>query len=548
MKFVWNEESLDHRNALLYAMGVTEQEVERPIIGIVNAWNEMNPGHYHFKDIIGDIKKAIYEAGGFARELPVIGICDGMCSNTPGDRYTLPSRDLCAMDVETVAALNQVDGMMLLGTCDKIVPGMLMGLLHLDIPAVMMTGGYMTPGKLNGRSLTITNTKQGYAAYRAGNITREEYKKIVRNVCPTPGACPMMGTAQTMCAIAEVLGFTPEGNATVRAGSDEWKAMAKKVGTKIMELVKADIHPSSIVTRDSFYNAIRYVMATCGSTNTLLHIPTIAKQAGINITPDEFDRISREVPVLNKIYPSHDTYTMEDLDRAGGIGAVCKELALAGKLDMDTKGEFVSMRERVDHAENHDAEVIRPVQTPFHDQGGLAILHGNIADSAIVKFSAVDAEALVFTGPARVYDSQDEAWENMLHDDIHAGDVAVIRYEGPRGAPGMPHMETFMAAVLGKGMGKQIALVSDGRFSGATGGLAIGHVCPEAYDGGIIALIQDGDIIDIDIPARKLHLRVSEDELKKRRETWRRVEKPAEGWLKLYRKNVSPSDQGATVL
>ncbi|NLW56148.1 MAG: dihydroxy-acid dehydratase [Firmicutes bacterium] len=544
----WNEESIDHRNALLYAMGVSAEEAERPVIGIVNSWNEMNPGHFHFKEVIEAIKEEINQAGGLARELPVMGICDGICSNTPGDRYTLPSRDLIAAEVETTAELNMLDGMILLGSCDKVIPGMLMGIMRVNIPAVIFTGGYMAPGSHKGKMITLTHQKQAYAAYIAGEMSREDYKDVVRHACPTPGACPFMGTANTMCAAAEILGFSPDGNASVRAQSPEWHEMAREAARKIVQLVKEEIRPLSVVTKANFENLVRYMMATGGSTNSILHIPAIARQAGINITAEYFDQISREVPVISSIYPNHPTYTMVEFDQAGGLGAVLKELAAAGKIDVTVRGMFGTIADKIAKAENKNKEVIREVKNPINEQGGLAVLKGNLAtESAIVKFSAVAPEAWKFTGPAKVYDSQDEAWQAILKDEIVAGDVVIIRYEGPKGSPGMPHMETFMAAVLGKGLGTKIALVSDGRFSGATGGLAIGHVAPEAYEGGNIALIKDGDIVEIDIAQRKLNVEVSDEEFARRRQEWVRVEKEASGWLKLYKQNTSSADKGATI-
>lgn len=544
----WTEEALDHRNALLYAMGVTEEEASRPVIGIINAWNEMNPGHYDLKEAAEIIKRQISESGGLPRELPISGVCDGICSNTSGDRYTLPSRDLVSSEVETVAELNRLDGMVLLASCDKVVPGMIMGILRVNIPSVMLTGGYMPPGCLEDKMLTLTHTKQAYAAWISGQIDRDTYKRIVRNACPAPGVCPFMGTANTMCAMAEILGFTPDGNATVRAQSDEWRKMAEEAGRRIVTLVKDEVRPRDVVTLESFKNVIRYVMATGGSTNSLLHIPASAAQMGYTITPDLFDEISREVPLISTIYPNHPTYTMEDFSRAGGVSAVLKELDAAGKIDRDTRGMFDTMTEKLEKAENRDPGQIHSADDPIMKQGGLAVLHGNIGtQSAILKFSAVDSSVHFFEGNARVFDSQDEGWEAMLQDKIHEGDVVVIRYEGPKGAPGMPHLETFMAAVLGKGMGTKIALVTDGRFSGATGGIAIGHVSPEAYDGGNIALIEDGDRIRIDIEKRSLILDVSEDELEKRRQKFRVVEKPASGYLDLFRKNVNTSHEGATI-
>lgn len=545
----WNEESLDHRNALLYAMGISEEDTKRPVIGLVNSWNEMNPGHFPFdKTVIQEMKDEIYKAGGLALELPVTGICDGICSNTPGDRYTLPARDLVSSEVEMVAELNMLEGMVIMATCDKVVPGMLMGAFRVNIPTTMLTGGYMAAGCYEDRMLTLTHTKQAYAAYVEGDMSREEYKAIVRHACPTPGACPFMGTANTMCAMAEILGFSPHGNASVRSQSEKWHQMAREAARKVVEAVKEEKRPSDFVTQKSLENVVRYMMATGGSTNSLLHIPALARQMGFDITPETFDAISREVPLISTIYPNHPVYTMEEFDRAGGLGAVVKEMVKAGKIDADADGMFGTIRQKAELAENMDTDVIHPVAEPISEQGGLAVLHGNIGtDSAIVKFSAVAESAWIFDGPAKCYDSQDDAWHAILKDEIEAGDVVVIRYEGPKGSPGMPHMETFMAAVLGKGLGEKLALVSDGRFSGATGGLAIGHVSPEAYEGGNLALIQDGDMIHIDIRARKLTVDVSEEEFERRRKDWKPVEKPAMGWLKLYKNNCTSAHRGATI-
>lgn len=545
----WNEESLDHRNALLYAMGISEEDAKRPVIGLVNSWNEMNPGHFPFdKTVIQEMKDEIYKAGGLALELPVTGICDGICSNTPGDRYTLPARDLVSSEVEMVAELNMLEGMVIMATCDKVVPGMLMGAFRVNIPTTMLTGGYMAAGCYEDRMLTLTHTKQAFAAYVEGDMSREEYKAIVRHACPTPGACPFMGTANTMCAMAEILGFSPHGNASVRSQSEKWHQMAREAARKVVEAVKEEKRPSDFVTQKSLENVVRYMMATGGSTNSLLHIPALARQMGFDITPETFDAISREVPLISTIYPNHPVYTMEEFDRAGGLGAVVKEMVKAGKIDADADGMFGTIRQKAELAENMDTDVIHPVAEPISEQGGLAVLHGNIGtDSAIVKFSAVAESAWIFDGPAKCYDSQDDAWHAILKDEIEAGDVVVIRYEGPKGSPGMPHMETFMAAVLGKGLGEKLALVSDGRFSGATGGLAIGHVSPEAYEGGNLALIQDGDMIHIDIRARKLTVDVSEEEFERRRKDWKPVEKPAMGWLKLYKNNCTSAHRGATI-
>lgn len=544
----WNEESLDHRNALLYAMGVTEEDAQRPVVGILNAWNEMNPGHFPFKDVIAELKQEIYEAGALALELPISGICDGICSNTPGDRYTLPARDLVATEVETLAELNMLEGMILLSTCDKVVPGMIMGALRVNIPTVMFTGGYMGAGHHDGQMLTLTHTKQAYAAYQSGKLSKSDYKAIVRSACPTPGACPFMGTANTMCATAEILGLSPFGNASVRSQTAKWHDLGKEAARRLVQLVKDEVKPLDLITRDNFENVVRYMMATGGSTNSILHIPAMARMAGIDIDPKFFDEISAQVPWISAIYPNHSTYTMEDFDRAGGLNAIISELLKEKKIIPTAKGMFGTIEQMTLGLTSVDHNVIRSCADPMHPHGGLAVLKGNIApESCIVKFAAIPRGLWSFSGKAKVYESQDDAWHAMLNDEIKAGDVVVIRYEGPKGSPGMPHMETFMAAVLGKKMGSDIALVSDGRFSGATGGLAIGHVSPEAYDGGPIAFIEDGDIIHIDIEHRSLTVEVSEEEFARRRKGWKPIEKPASGFLALYRKMTSSAHSGASI-
>lgn len=548
----WNEESLDHRNTLLYAMGISEEDAKRPIIGLVNTWNEMNPGHYPFdKALIAEMKEEIYKLGGLALELPISGICDGICSNTPGDRYTLPARDLVSSEVEMVANLNMLEGMVIMATCDKVVPGMLMGAVRVDIPTVMFTGGYMAAGhRSDGRMITLTHTKQAYAAYVEGSITREEYKDVVRHACPTPGACPFMGTAQTMCAMAEILGFAPHDNASTRSQSEKWHELARQAARQVMYAWEHEIRPSDILSQSSFENVVRYMMATGGSTNSLLHIPALARQADFDITPETFDAISREVPLLSTIYPNHPTYTMEDFDAAGGIGAVVKELAAAGKIDTDAKGMFGTIGDKAARAENKNHDVIHTVAAPIYEHGGLAVLHGNIGtDSAIVKFSAVDPAAWRFSGPAKCYDSQDDAWHAILKDEIVAGDVVIIRYEGPKGGPGMQEMLYPTSYLKSVRLDKACALVTDGRFSGGTSGLSIGHVSPEAAAGGDIALVRDDDRIVIDIPNRTIDVVLPEGELDRRREAIVRFEpvgrnRVVSRALKAYASMVTSADRG----
>jgi len=542
----FSEEAIDHRKALLFAMGIQEKEMDKPWVGIINSWNELNPGHFHFKNIINDIKESIYKASGMPFEIPITGICDGICSNTPGDRYTLPSRDLVSAEIESIVEGNQLDAMVLLGTCDKIIPGMLMAINRVNIPSIIFTGGYMQPGFYKGKMITLTHTKQAYTSYKAGLIDRKEYKEIVRKACPSTGACPFMGTANTMCAIAEILGLTLPGNASLAANSLKWKEMAKEVGETIIKLIQDDWRPREKISFDSYLNAIKYLMATGGSTNALLHLTAIAKQSGYTIDLDIFDRISTEIPLLATIYPSHDYYTMVDLDKAGGVQAVLKELE--SKINLNVNTISGTLKNQLKTVKNLNTDVIHSLLKPIKTEGGIAILKGNLAsDGAVVKYSAVKEKMLHHIGPAKVYNSEKEGWEALLKDEIKSGDVVVIRYEGPKGSPGMPHLETFMAAVCGKKLDNDVALITDGRFSGATRGPAIGHVSPEAYEGGVIALIEDGDLIDIDIPNRKIEVKLSEKEISNRRNNWRAVEKPSSGWLNLYKRLANSAVSGATI-
>lgn len=542
----FSEEAIDHRKALLFAMGIQEKEMDKPWVGVINSWNELNPGHYHFKNIINDIKESIHRAGGMPIEIPITGICDGICSNTSGDRYTLPSRDLVSAEIESMVEGNQLDAMVLLGSCDKIVPGMLMAINRLNIPSIIFTGGYMQPGFYKGKMITLAHTKQAYASYKAGLIDRKEYKEIVRKACPNTGACPFMGTASTMCAVAEVLGLTLPGNASLAANSLKWKEMAKEVGGTIIKLIQDDWRPREKLSFDSYLNVIKLLMAMGGSTNTLLHLTAIAKQSGYTIDLDIFDRISTEIPLLATIYPSHDYYTMVDLDKAGGVQAVLKELE--SKINLNVNTISGTLKNQLKTVKNLNTDVIHSLLKPIKAEGGIAVLKGNLAsEGAVVKYSAVKEKMLHHIGPAKVYESEKEGWEALLGDEIKCGDVVVIRYEGPKGSPGMPHLETFMAAVCGKKLDNDIALITDGRFSGATRGPAIGHVSPEAYEGGIIALVEDGDLIEIDIPNRKIEVKLSEKEIANRRNNWRPVEKPSSGWLNLYKRLTNSSANGATI-
>lgn len=542
----FSKEAIDHRKALLYPMGFKEKDMDKPFIGIINSWNEINPGHYHFKNIIDNIKKSIYRAGGLPFEIPITGICDGMCSNTSGDRYTLPSRDLVSIEIESMVEGNQLDGMVLLGSCDKIIPGMLMAINRVNIPSLVFTGGYMQPGHFNNEMITLTHTKQAYAKLIDGNLNEREYNQIIKNACPTAGACPFMGTANTMCIVAEVLGMTIPGNTSLAANSKQWKQMSKKTGKYIMKLIKEEWYPKDSLTKLSYLNAIKVIMAIGGSTNSILHLLAIAKSGGYKLDLNIFDKISKEIPLISTIYPSHDEFTMVDFAEAGGVQMIISELK--EKLDLKELTVKGDLTDYLLNSKNKNQDVIHSISDPIQSEGGIAVLKGNLAKKgAIVKYSAVKKEMLVHKGPAKVFNSEKEGWNALINNEISKGDVVVIRYEGPKGSPGMPHLETFMSALCGKNLDKEIALITDGRFSGATRGAAIGHVSPEAYEGGVIAIIENGDQIEINIPKRKLEVKISDREIKNRLDKWNCVEKPSSGWLDIYRNMTNSSSEGATI-
>lgn len=538
------EEAVAHRVALLKAEGFSDSELARPWIGVVNTWNELNPGHYHLNLLAQKVKEGVREGGGCPLEFPALGICDGMCSNHPGDRYTLPARDLLAAEVETMAEGNALDGLVLLGTCDKIVPGLLQAAARLNLPTVLVTGGYMTPGYVEGSVVTVSDVKSAYAAMVTGRRDRRYFEEVTARSCPSVGACPFIGTANTMCCVTEALGMSLPGNGAASATGADLLQLAKTAGRQAMELVRRNVRARDILTRDAFENAIRLVMTAGGSTNACLHLLAIAREAGVPLDLAAFDRLSRQTPLLCAINPN-GPQTMKDLDEAGGAPALLAELSPLLALDcLTVTGR--TLGENLAGAEVRRRDVIRPREHPLQKEGGLAVLTGSLAPgTAVVKWSAVRPEMLVHTGPARVFDSQREGWEALLAGRIAPGDVVVIRYEGPRGGPGMQHLETFMSALCGAGLDASVALVTDGRFSGATRGAAIGHVCPEAYDGGPLAVVREGDLIAIDLPGRRVDLLVSEEEVAARLAAWRRPERPCAGWLRIYQQGCAPASEGA---
>ncbi|MBC7330844.1 MAG: dihydroxy-acid dehydratase [Synergistetes bacterium] len=531
--------------ALLKACGLIDEEIARPFVGVVNSWNEMHPGHRGFRQIAEAVKEGIRLAGGVPFEFNTISICDGITQGHKGMCYVLPSREIIADSIEVVAEAQQLDGLVFIAGCDKIVPGMLMAMMRLNIPSVMVTGGPMIPGSFKGRSLAIYEIREATGLLKRGLMTEEEFKEMEDSICPSFGSCSMMGTANTMSCFAEALGVALPGSATTHAVYSKKLREAKLSGIQVMRLIEKGIRPSDIVNESSFENAMKLVVAVGGSSNALLHIPAIAYEMGIKITPDDFDRISRTTPHLVNVKPS-GPYTLKDLDDAGGIPVVMKELSPL--LNLDAKNIALStLREVVEKAKNHNKEVIRPLDNPVHREGSLVILKGNLAPKgAVVKQTAVSPAMRVHTGPARVFDSGEDAVRSILEGKVSKGDVIVIRYEGPRGGPGMREMLSATAVLVGMGLGESTALITDGRFSGSTRGPCVGHISPEAASGGPIAIVQDGDLITIDIDNRKIELHLSSEEIERRFENWSPPPpKVDRGYLARYAQSVTSADEGA---
>ena len=536
-----------HRS-LFYAMGYTDDEMKRPLIGVVNAQNEIIPGHIHLDQIAKAVKYGILENGGTPIEFPAIGICDGIAMGHKGMKYPLVSRELIADSIEAMAVGHAFDGLVLIPNCDKIVPGMLMAAARLNIPAIVISGGPMLPGRRNGVDISVSTAFEAAGRYEAGKISEEELKDVEMHACPGCGSCAGLFTANTMNCLTEVLGMGLPGNGTVPAAYYGARiSLAKNAGKRIMDLVEKNICPLDIMTEDAFKNAITVDMAIGGSSNTALHLPAIAHEAGISLPLPLFDEISKKTPYLTKLSPG-GTYHIIDLYEAGGINAVMAEL---DKLDLINKDSLTvtgnSIGENFEGTKIQRPEVIHSVENPYSKTGGIAVLTGNIApECSVVKESAVAPEMLVHSGPAKVYDSEDAAIEAILGKKINRGDVIVIRYEGPKGGPGMREMLNPTSVLAGMGLDKDVALLTDGRFSGATRGACIGHISPEAFEGGNIALIQDGDIINIDIPGRKLNVALSDFELENRRKAWVRPEpKVKTGYLARYAALVSSAAKGA---
>lgn len=535
-----------HR-ALLYATGVSKKSLDKPFIGIASAFSELVPGHVHMRDLERFIEKGIHSGGGQSFIFGTPAVCDGIAMGHPGMRYSLPSRDLIADCVETVASAHSLDGLVLLTNCDKITPGMLIAALRLDIPCIVVTAGPMNDGCVNNQKFMFINgTFESVGKFLNGEITEEELHNREEGCCPGAGSCQGLYTANTMACLTEVMGMSMPFCATASAVGAEKRRIAFESGMRIVEAVKEDLKPSKIITRESLLNAVITDLATGGSTNSILHLAAIANTAGIDFSLEDFDRLGKKIHQIIKLDPS-SSLTMTDLHNAGGIPGVIKNLYKNVEEFSNTKGISGLTTEEIAKSARVDQNVIRPVSNPVTANPGLGILHGNLApEGAVVKISGVEKECMTFTGRAKVFDSEETATEAIETDEIKAGDVVVITYEGPKGGPGMKEMLAPTSLIVGKGLGKDVALITDGRFSGGTRGLCIGHICPEAAENGIIGLVQNGDEIKIDIPNRTISLNVSEEELNRRRKNFKMPEpKERKGILARYAKTVQPASKGA---
>lgn len=537
-----------HRS-LFNALGYTEEERRRPMIGIVSSYNEIVPGHMNLDKITEAVKMGVAMAGGMPVVFPAIAVCDGIAMGHIGMKYSLVTRDLIADSTECMAMAHGFDGLVMIPNCDKNVPGLLMAAARVNIPTIFVSGGPMLAGHVHGKKRSLSSMFEAVGSVAAGTMTMEELSEFEEKVCPTCGSCSGMYTANSMNCLTEAIGMGLKGNGTIPAVYSERIRLAKHAGMKIMELVEKNIRPRDIMTEAAFTNALTVDMALGCSTNTMLHLPAIAKEAGVELNLDIANDISAKTPNLCHLAPAGPTY-MEDLNEAGGVYAVMNELSKKNLLNLDClTANGTTVGENIKNCINRDPEVIRPVENPYSETGGIAVLKGNLApDSGVVKRSAVAPEMLVHEGPARVYDCEEDAIAAIKGGDIVAGDVVVIRYEGPKGGPGMREMLNPTSAIAGMGLGSSVALITDGRFSGASRGASIGHVSPEAAVGGPIALVQEGDIIRINIPENKLEVLLSDEELAKRREQWQpREPRVTSGYLARYRELVTSGNRGAVL-
>lgn len=537
-----------HRS-LFNALGYTEEERQRPLIGIVCSYNEIVPGHMNLDKIAEAVKLGVAMAGGTPVMFPAIAVCDGIAMGHIGMKYSLVTRDLIADSTECMALAHGFDGLVCIPNCDKNVPGLLMAAARVNIPTIFVSGGPMLAGRINGQKKSLSSMFEAVGSVAAGTMTMEELCEYEEKVCPTCGSCSGMYTANSMNCLTEAIGMGLRGNGTIPAVYSERIRLAKHAGMKIMELVEKDIKPRDIMTEKAFMNALTVDMALGCSTNSMLHLPAIAREAGVDLNLDIANELSAKTPNLCHLAPAGPTY-MEDLNEAGGVYAVMNELTKKNLLNLDCMTvNATTIGENIKNCVNKDPEVIRPVENPYSETGGIAILKGNLApDSGVVKRSAVVPEMLVHQGPARVFDCEEDAIEAIKGGKIVAGDVVVIRYEGPKGGPGMREMLNPTSAIAGMGLGSSVALITDGRFSGASRGASIGHVSPEAAVGGPIALVEEGDTISINIPENKLELLVSDEVLAERRAKWQpREPKVTTGYLSRYRELVTSGNRGAVL-
>jgi len=547
---VYKKTEMVMERALFKADGFTDEELERPLIGIANSQNEIIPGHIHLDRIAEGVKAGVRVEGGTPIEFPTIGICDGIAMGHEGMMYPLASREHIADSIEIMIEAHQLDAMALVTNCDKIIPGMLMAAARLNIPSIVISGGPMLAIEVNGVLTDTSDVIESVGRYKRKEINSEQLKNIEDYGCPSAGSCAGMFTANTMNCLTEAMGMGLVGNGTIPAPYSARVRLAKEAGMALMNLLKKDIKPRDIITEESIRNAIAVDMALGGSTNTVLHIPAIANEADIEIDIDVFDEISRKTPHICSMSPGGEHF-LQDLWRAGGVYAVMKELSKKNLINLDVMtvtGKTV--KENMKDIEVLDREVIRPIDKPYEPRGGIAILRGNLApDGAVVKASAVAKKMLKHKGPARIFDREEDADEAILAGKINKGDVVIIRYEGPRGGPGMREMLHPTSSIIGMGLGESVALVTDGRFSGATKGSAIGHVSPEAMEGGPIAVLEEGDIIKIDIPHNKLDVELSEEEIKTRLDNWipppPRPQASRRGYLRRYSEMVTSASTGA---
>jgi dihydroxy-acid dehydratase len=539
-------ERAPHR-ALIYATGLSRKDLDRPFIGVATSFTDLIPGHTGMRDLERFIEKGVHTAGGVPFFFGIPGICDGIAMGHGGMHYSLPSRELIADMVETIALAHSLDGLVLLTNCDKITPGMLMAAARLDIPSIIVTAGPMFSGRIGSRRLSLVNdTFEAMGQYQAGKISEQELECLELEACPGPGSCQGLYTANTMACLTEALGMSLPGCATALAGLAKKRRLAYDSGFRIIELVLKNITPRQIITKDSLENAIRVDMALGGSTNSVLHLCAIAHDADIPISLELFDKISRETPHLTDLLPAGQYY-MEDLEFAGGIPALFQRMSSKLNNTLTVSGQKIS--EIAQEARILDEEVLRPMNRPYHPEGGVAVLRGNLApEGAVIKQTALSQKMQVFEGKALVFDSEEAAMKEIMGRRIKSGEVLVIRYEGPKGGPGMREMLSPTSALMGMGLGDSVALITDGRFSGGTRGPCIGHVSPEAAEGGPIAIIQNGDPIFMDVPNRKLELKVSPEEIKKRLGSWKAPQpKITVGWLARYAKLVTSANTGAVL-